>query len=138
MAKSKAELIYDIENELVDPITNKITGERVKARLLDMVGAMSTGGGQLEYWNIEGSEISGEVMLFIPLLIKGYLGEEVTIVPASAYQYLTNITAIAVDQTVEIYVEGIRCTIKELLENWGTSMEAMGATKIDKDAFYTI
>ncbi len=103
-----------------------------------MVNAMGTGGGAMEYWNIEGSEISGEVMLFIPLLIKGYFGEEAAIVPASAYQYLTNITAIAVDQNVEIYVEGVRCTIKELLENWGTSMEAMGATKIDKDAFYTI
>lgn len=138
MAKSKEELIYDIENELVDPTTNKITGERVKARLLDMVNAMGTGGGNMEYWNIEGSEVGGEIMLFIPLLIKGNSGKEVCILPASAYQYLTNITAIAVDQTAEIYIEGVRCTIKELLENWETSFDAMGATKIDKDAFYTI
>lgn len=140
MAKSKEELISMIENDLVDPSTNKITGERVKNALTEMVDAMGTGGGggAMEYWNIEGSAISGEVMLFIPLLVKGNMGEEVAILPASAFQYLTNITAIAVDQTAELYVEGTRSTIKDLLENWGTSMEAMGATKIDKDSFYTI
>lgn len=148
MAKSKEELIYDIENELVDPTTNKITGERVKARLLDMVETMSeSSGGRYKYYSIdEGSGATefacelGSVMKFHPI------DEPSKIFILSPVQLPANnvkIIAAAIDMSLRIMLEGTMATyeqyIEEALAVMGVeSLDELGAHEINEDQFYAI
>lgn len=145
MAKSKEELIYDIENELVDPTTNKITGERVKARLLDMVDAMGEGGGssQLEYWKTPSDEAVSaelsEIGLMISVSTKVSTGSDVGILPGSYYWsvHASTIVAFAVDLASKIKYPGEPevYLVADLLAE--IPLADMGCEKITEEEYYT-
>ena len=143
MAKSKEELIYDIENNLVDPTTNKITGERVKARLLDMVDAMGqgSGSGQMEYWSvpIELMDAASEVMIY-STSIKGLISGNANIIPALAmliYGSSFMPTAFAIDWNMRLCLDSTSLqTVGELFED--IDLSALGLVKITEEEFYTI
>lgn len=148
MAKSKEELIYDIENGLVDPTTNKITGERVKARLLDMVDAMGEGGGQYKYYSIDEGSGATEFMYIFSAVLKVHSNNDspvISIAPPVIYgdMSLFTIDAAAVDMSLRIIMQGTDLTIGEyldmILEMQGLgSIEEIGAHEISKEEFYTI
>ena len=137
MAKSKEELIYDIENELVDPTTNKITGERVKARLLDMVDAMGTGSGAMEYWKAGDATISVLIALYCPI-IKTIIDEVTQVVPGAILYSNTSapILAVAFDRTYRFVENGEMITMDDLLTEieWDDS----NFIQITEEEFYTI
>lgn len=148
MAKSKEELIYDIENELVDPTTNKITGERVKTRLLDMVETMAesagSGGGQLEYWAIppDALEAANEIVMFAPI-IKGTYINGTVIFPA----YYASVvgsdfvpSALAIDFNARILLPGATniVTIGEAFDAYSLDLADIGLVQINEETFYTI
>ena len=143
MAKSKEELIYDIENELVDPTTNKITGERVKARLLDMVDAMGTGGGgAMEYWGIMPGETDMEAvstLLACSTLIRGKVDGEVMVLP-SGLRTMMGISmpeALAVDRSAEVIVpQQDFKTVGDMLNALIPDLNALGFVPITKEVFY--
>lgn len=145
MAKSKEELIYDIENNLVDSDTGKITGERVKARLLDMVETMaesagSGGGGasQLEYWSFPNgmpAEIAKVAML--STLAKFNLGRTQILPTAVAIAFgVMEFSAIALDLTLVVSGDTGFATLGEQLA--GLDLAAAGGISITKEQFYTI
>lgn len=143
MAKSKDELIYDIENELVDPTTNKITGERVKARLLDMVDAMGEGGGgaAMEYWKVP--ELYKEHLDLAPLffvLAKCFVFGSINIVPGGlAYQNGAAVDAFAYIPTLKVRLDGVENTAAEILANeFSIDLVTMGFTPMTEDEFYAI
>ena len=141
MAKSKEELIYDIENNLVDPDTNKITGVRVKERLLDMVDAMGTGGGgggasQMQYYTSEDPLVLKSIAVLMPL-IKCTAYGEVMIGPGGVLVNMAdNISAVAFDGNVRMYIEGEFYTYYEFLlqSGWDDSY----FVQITEEEFYTI
>lgn len=148
MAKSTEDLIYDIENGLVDPTTNKITGERVKARLLDMVETMaesagSGGGGAMEYWSIPAgyeSDALGE-LCGLCVLGKFVLDGATLIVSAGMTSiFAENAVAFAFDPNIKMLYPGMGvATAKEILAQLGvTDLSGIGLTSITEDAFYTI
>lgn len=149
MAKSKEELIYDIENELVDPTTNKITGERVKARLLDMVDAMGTGGGgggsAMEYWRLpEGFTTQGfpetYVIMLSALLRVEDPDEGIQVVPYTlAASNIALVSAVAIDRTTKILGGGQITTLEEVLVETGVdNFDAMGLTPMTEEEFYSV
>lgn len=149
MAKSKGELIYDIENELVDPTTNKITGERVKARLLDMVDAMGTGGGgsQYKYYSIDEGSNATEFAFGIGSVVKAAVpsGEQSQIIIISPLSAGTDaeIIAVAIDMSLRIVFNGIEVTYGQYIEEVLALMEVesldeIGAHEITEKEFYTI
>ena len=144
MAKSKEELIYDIENELVDPTTNKITGERVKARLLDMVDAMGTGGGQMEYWSVP-AEVAEEVVefaLYSPWAKFAYNGATIIVsggVIAAFYDAV--LLAFAIDWSAKIAIPGVDGinTVRELFDLIEIPPLAdTGLIQITEEEFYSV
>ena len=146
MAKTKEELIYDIENELVDPTTNKITGERVKARLLDMVDAMSesTGsGGQLSYWNISDGVAAAEFAMVCALCKVVTTDSGTLVLPLGmAEMYISymgaTLQALAFDfsQRLTNPETGELVTIGEILTS--ETLMSAGLTEITEEEFYTI
>lgn len=150
MAKSKEELIYDIENELVDPTTNKVTGERVKARLLDMVDAMGEGGGggQYKYYALDEGADATEFMYVLSAVLKVHSNNDspvISIAPPVMYgdMSLFTIDAVAVDMSLRIIMQGQDMTVGDyfnmVLEMQGLgSLDEIGAHEITKEAFYTI
>lgn len=144
MAKSKEELIYDIENELVDPTTNKITGERVKARLLDMVNAMGTGGGAMEYWAIppDAPEDAAQMAMFA-FIIKGSYINGTVILPADYAAMMGSslvLSGLAIDRNARVLLPGdtgIR-PLGEIFDEFGLNFADIGLVQIDKETFYTI
>lgn len=142
MAKSKEELIYDIENELVDPTTNKITGERVKARLLDMVDAMGTGSGNMEYWSVP-EEASTEVAILAMLTpwVKCQMGDSIYIAGGAVASMSSSMTlvAFAVDPAANLVLGEMSGTFYEFLPQMGiSSLADIGCVQITKEEFYTI
>lgn len=149
MAKSKGELIYDIENELVDPTTNKVTGERVKARLLDMVETMAESagsGGRYKYYSIDEGSAATEFAYGVGSVMKYYSSEDqsqiVITSPATAGTGV-KIIASAIDMSLRIVFNGIEATyeqyIEEVLALMGAeSLDEIGAHEITKEEFYTI
>lgn len=142
MAKSKEELIYDIENELVDPTTNKITGERVKAVLTDIVDAMGTGsGGTMEYWTSpETHNISLTTALSCPL-IKGIVDGTMMIGPSTMIMTASNpsdteVKAIAFDRSTMFFMEGEYATLGDFLSILG--WDDSNFIQITEEEFYTI
>lgn len=153
MAKSKDDLIYDIKNELVDPTTNKITGERVKARLLDMVETMAEsagsggGSGAMEYWRIpEGLSSTSEeyyIMAMLAMLVRADLttlgevqiGSGMSLSLSNVSDY---ITAFAFDPTARISFGEEFAPIQDLLAELGGNLSEIGFTKITEDEFYAI
>lgn len=137
MAKSKEELIYDIENELVDSNTGKITGERVKARLLDMVDAMGTGGGAMEYWKAADPAVPLKLIAVYASLAKGIVDGEVMIAPgAMLADFAEGISAIAFDRNARMYVQSEFLTYDEILAMLGLTTSLL--TQITEEEFYTI
>lgn len=149
MAKSKEELIYDIENELVDPTTNKITGERVKARLLDMVETMAesagSGGGSsvMEYWGTPAGyewDVLGELCALC-VLGKFNLDGQTLIVSAGFASVLSAdaSVAFAFDPNINMVYPGMGlATAKEILAQLGVAdLSEVGLTPITEEEFYT-
>ena len=154
MAKSKEELIYDIENELVDPTTNKVTGERVKARLLDMVATMAEsagsgggGGAAMEYWGVPAgyeSDVMADAMgelCALCVLGKFNLDGATMIVSAGlAMQFPEAVLAFTFDPNIKLVYPGMGvATAKEILAQIGVAdLSAVGLTPITEEVFYTI
>ena len=138
MAKSKEELIYDIENELVDPTTNKITGERVKARLLDMVETMSESGrSKLTYRDVSSASLS-EIQLWAMYcpLIKFTDTSGINILPGLAASYSENLLAIAYDINTRFYGQGETLTMEDLFSE--LDIDPTLYPEITEEEFYTI
>lgn len=152
MAKTKAELVSMIENELVDSTSNKITGDRVKDVLKDIVDAMGEGGGgtggggAMEYWRVpEGLSSTSEeyyIMAMFAMLVRAdltTLGEAqicsgmLAITGVSDY-----ITAFAFDPTAKVTMQGVLMSIRDLLAELGGDLSEAGFTKITEDEFYAI
>lgn len=148
MAKTKEELIYDIENELVDPTTNKITGERVKARLLDMVDAMGTGGGggQMEYWSFPNGltdDLDAEMVSALATLAKYTSYGQPSITPPSLASVMnveyTSFVGMAFNKDLKIVYYGDDVvTVGFLLTVGEVDLAAMGGVQITEEEFYTI
>lgn len=146
MAKSKEELISMIENDLVDPSTNKITGERVKNALTEMVDAMGTGGGggQLEYWGVP-EEVAGEaetLAIYSPWA-KFIFSDMTLIVSGGTISGFTGATllAIAIDWSAKVAspVVGGIITVREMFDLMEfPSLADMGLIQITEEEFYTI
>ena len=156
MAKSKEELIYDIENNLVDPTTNKITGDRVKARLLDMVDAMGQGGGasQMKYYRVEPQSApdAAELIYILGSLLKVYATSDASNIhiqppvmcgdPFSPDSHFT-IMGGAFDMSLRLVASGLNMTIGEYIDFMLDAMEIgsledIGAFEITEEEFYTI
>lgn len=149
MAKTKEELVSMIETELVDPTSNKITGDRMKAALTDIVEAMGEGGGgaggggTMEYWRVpEGLSNSPEeyyVMAVLAMLVRveTTLGEMqigsgmMAIMGVSDY-----ITAFAFDPAARITVKGELMSIQDMLDMLELSLADIGFTRMTEDEFY--
>ena len=149
MGKSKAELIYDIENELVDPETNKITGERVKARLLDMVETMAESagsGGNMEYWRISDKEAFlevADVIVMITMLIRAENNGTIAVCPTFVItDFIDLLTAIAFDRSVKLIIGGTVVTIEEVIamltEQQGVTLESAGLVPMTEEEFYAM
>ena len=149
MAKSKDELIYDIENELVDPTTNKITGERVKERLLDMVETMTESagkGGNMEYWRISDKEAFlevADVIAMITMLIRAENNGTITVYPTFVIiDFIDLLTAIAFDRSVKLILDGTVVTIEEVIarltEQQGVTLESAGLVPMTEEEFYAM
>lgn len=151
MAKSKDELIYDIENELVDPTTNKVTGERVKARLLDMVETMAesagSGGGQLEYWKVPDGTTTNDDTLGMLLMCS----RVAKIIMTSGTYSVVNIaspamaasmpkvpTAIGLDRNMQLVINSEEATVEEFFTMLGIDIISAGYTQITEEDFYSI
>lgn len=145
MAKSKDELIYDIENELVDPTTNKITGERVKARLLDMVNAMGEGGGgaAMEYWACPTAGVGNEIdaLAYIAAYTKTSVPAGTFIIGGFGISLVdqgASFIALAFSPNATIAMGDIVATTAELLASEGIDLENLGYTRITKEEFYSL
>lgn len=140
MAKSKEELISMIENDLVDPSTNKITGERVKNALTEMVDAMGTGGGAMEYWAFSEAALLETQSPVFSSLIKFSMGGNVVILPSFvACQILSgysDIMAIAIDRSLVFYSEGVELTIGDALSS--VDFAAAGGVQLTREEFYAV
>lgn len=143
MTKSKEELISMIENDLVDPSTNKITGERVKNALTEMVDAMGEGGGgaAMEYWKVP--ELYKEHLDLAPLffvLAKCFVFDSINIVPGGfAYQNGAAVDAFAYIPTLKTHIMGVESTAAEVLANeFLIDLVTMGFTPMTEDEFYAI
>lgn len=161
MAKTKEELVSMIENELVDPTSNKITGDRVKNALKDIVEAIGegsgsgSGGGAMEYWRVpEGGLTSNSeefyiVAMFGMLLqmnlagtvyVLGGLGVflNASIFGLELATMAEFITALAFDPTVRVsYGEDV-ASIQDILAELGGSLADIGFTQITEEEFYAI
>lgn len=149
MAKSKADLIYDIENGLVDPTTNKVTGERVKARLLDMVETMAESagkGGNMEYWRITDKEAfneAGEFLAVAILLIRAEVNGNAVVYSSGFFSvFFDSLTAIAFDRSAKLLFEGTEATTEEVIammeSQTGETLESLGLEPMFEEEFYTI
>lgn len=145
MAKSKEELISMIENDLVDPSTNKITGERVKNALKDIVDAMGTGGGNMEYWRLpEGFATQGAVSSYVIMLSALARVEDPDVglqvmPPVLAAGDIDLVSAVAIDRTTKILREGQIVTLGEMLVTMGAGdFDAIGLTQMTEEEFYSV
>lgn len=152
MAKTKEELVSIIENDLVDPSTNKITGDRVKNALKDIVEAIGegsgsgSGGGAMEYWRLpEGGLTSSSeefyIMAMFGMLLQtefGVTGGLGAVLPFGLESGAGYITAFAFDPTVRVsYGEGF-ASIQDILAELGGSLADIGFTQITEEEFYAI
>lgn len=137
MAKSKEELISMIENDLVDPSTNKITGERVKNALTEMVDAMGTGGGAMEYWKNGVATIPSALAINCPIIKMNTLGAT-QVCPGGLVYGASNVSmlAVAFDRTYRFFADGEIMTMGDVLSlyDWDDSL----FIQITEEEFYTI
>lgn len=141
MAKTKEELVTMIETELVDPTSNKITGESVKAVLTDIVDAIGTGSA-LEYWAVPetgaGDEL--EVVVMVATYVRGEASNGLVIggaIAAVGVAFGGTLLAFAYDPTLTITMEGDSITAAELLAVEGVDLTALGYTQITKEEFFS-
>lgn len=137
MAKSREELISMIENDLVDPSTNKITGERVKNALTEMVDAMGTGGGNMVYYEIV--DTSSESLISIAL-ISSLARTQGLIVPTAMLELIgQTANAYAIDLGLKIISNGQIATVEEtLLMNFPDLSQIPGMKQISEQEFYQL
>ena len=147
MAKTKEELVSMIETELVDPTTNKITGERVKNALTEMVDAMGTGGGggAMEYWRLpEGfvnqSSVSAYVILLSALARLEDPDEGIQVMPPALAASNTDlVSAVAIDRTTKVLGGGQIVTLRDLFVDLGVEdFDAIGLTPMTEEEFYSV
>lgn len=155
MAKSKEELISMIENDLVDPSTNKITGERVKNALTEMVDAMGTGSGgsTMEYWTTGQLDMDTftSLVMFLPWAKFGFMGSTYIVsaatIAAMAGDDASSVTlmAFAIDMNAKVCVpyltSGQVVSTREALSMIGVpegGFTEMGCTPLTEEEFYTI
>ena len=148
MAKSKEELISMIENDLVDPSTNKITGERVKNALTEMVDAMGTGGGsgasQLEYWSFpNGLTDDTSAVLMFSSLVKVSQNGAVVVWPTVLANAMgldpSNCIGLVIDRNLSLFTpEAGKATIGEILDLDGITLADAGGVQVTEEEFYTI
>ena len=145
MAKSKEELISMIENDLVDPSTNKITGERVKNALTEIVDAMGTGSGAMEYWRLpEGFVNQGFVSSYVIMLSALARVEDPdegiqVMPPMLAAGDIDLVSAVAIDRTTKLLGGGQIITIRDLLVDLGVEdFDAIGLTPMTEEEFYSV
>lgn len=141
MAKSKEDLKDIIENGLVDPTSQKITGERVKNAMKDIVDAMGTGGAALEYYAIPEGVIEGLYdIVQMSSSMKCVLPNGMTyIMPtASMVSNFDTITILAVglDANMKLYANGNTMSMGEMLEMMGNP--TTNFTPISEEVYYTI
>lgn len=149
MAKTKGELIYDIENELVDPTTNKVTGERVKARLLDMVETMAEsagsgggGGAAMEYWGVPAGFEADEMGELCGFCVLGkFINNGVNIIASAGLGSVMPdyMIAVAFDPNIKLVHPGVgSATAKEILTLMGVAdLSAVGLVPMTEEEFYT-
>lgn len=142
MAKSKEELISMIENDLVDPSTNKITGERVKNALTEMVDAMGTGGGAMEYWRVPENfnKAEEEDLIFTVASQMKWKTEEMTIVGSPFLYAIFNLfpSAFSVNMSAFVLGNGQLCAVTDFIAQSGIDLEARGYTRITEEEFYAV
>lgn len=155
MAKTKEELVSMIENDLVDPSTNKITGERVKNALTEMVDAMGTGGGggAMEYWTTGQLDMDtfAILMMFLPWAKFSYMDTTFIVsaatIAAMAGDAPSSVTlmAFAVDMNAKVCVpyltSGQVVSTREALSMIGVpegGFTEKGCTPLTEEEFYTI
>lgn len=144
-----------IENDLVDPSTNKITGERVKNALTEMVDAMGTGGGggAMEYWTIGQLDMDAfsQLAMLLPWAKFSYVGStfitSTATIAAFAGDNASSVTlmAFAVDMNAKVCVSyltsGKVVSTREALSMIGVpdnGFTEMGCTPLTEEEFYTI
>lgn len=145
MAKTKGELISMIENELVDPTSNKITGERVKNAMKDIVDAMGEGGG-MEYWSLEGVSgedlgVMGEFLYLAPVVKAVSSTAGITMIAAPYFAFSDNSyspTAFAWNGNLKTNLSGSLISLSEMLTMSSIAFADFGAVKITEEEFYTI
>jgi hypothetical protein len=155
MAKTKEELVSMIETELVDPTTNKITGERVKNALTEMVDAMGTGGGggAMEYWTTGQMDMDtfASLAMFLPWAKFSYVGStfitSTATIAAFAGDNASSVTlmAFAVDMNAKVRISylasGQVVSVREafsMMEMPEGGFAEMGCTPLTEEEFYTI
>ena len=149
MAKTKEELVTMIETELVDPTSKKITGDRVKNVLTEMVSAMGTGssgGAAFEYW--EGPS-DNEVLLAMAMYgVTAKMSDSdgvITILPGGFTALLGSATVLAVCWCpgIKFYSEGTIFSSDELLmmllgDAGVSSLEEAGLIRITEEQYLTV
>ena len=155
MAKSKEELKDMIENGLADETTGKITGERVKNTLLEMVDAMGTGSGgsTMEYWTMGQIDMDTftSLVMFLPWAKFSFIGSTYIVsaatIAAMAGDDASSVTlmAFAVDMNAKVCVpyltSGQVVSTREALSMIGVpdnGFTEMGCTPLTEEEFYTI
>lgn len=140
MAKTKEELVTMIETELVDPTSNKITGESVKAVLTNIVDAIGTGSA-LEYWAVPetgaGDEL--EYVVMAATYVRGYADGLIIggVIAGLVVAFGGTLLAFAYDPTLTITMEGTSITTTEYLAEVGVDLTALGYTQITKEEFFS-
>lgn len=141
MAKSKEELVAMIETELVDPTSNKITGDRVKNAMKDIVDAMGTGGAALEYYAIPEGVTEGLYNIVqVSSSMKCVMPNGMTYIMPTASMIINfdslTILAVGIDVNMKLYSAGNTISMGELLEMMGNP--TANFTLISEDNYYTI
>lgn len=141
MAKTREELVSMIENELVDPTSNRITGERVKNAMKDIVDAMGTGGAALEYYAIPEGVTEGLYNIVqVSSSMKCVLPNGMTYIMPTASMIINfdsiTILAVGLDANMKLYSAGNAISLGDLLEIMGNP--TTNFTLISEKEFYTI
>lgn len=137
-----------IENDLVDPSTNKITGERVKNALTEMVDAMGTGGGggQMEYWAFPNGLTESAYESELPMFCSAFkaVGDGNTVIwPAALLTTFISdpkmCVGLAFDRNLKITIPGVGMgTIGEYMDAAGFDVASFGGVLVTEEEFHTI
>lgn len=137
-----------IENDLVDPSTNKITGERVKNALTEMVDAMGTGGGsasQIEYWSFpNGLTEELQELALLSSLFKAVGNGNTAIQPSALFSIVVSsnpsmCVGLVIVRNLRFSIPDMGdTTIGEYLDGMGIDITLFGGVLVTEEEFYTI